>query len=104
MTATKGASASRKTAPRNLSALLRDTGGIGVLHSPYGADASRELWNMLREEYSAVIEPDTASEHYVRLRFEVDGVTVHATFFRKDVGVKTTATVDRYLIEGEVSA
>lgn len=93
-----------KAAPRNLARLLAGVGGNAAFYSPYDQEASRELWDMLREEYDCVIEPDAHSQHYVRLRFEVEGVPVSAIFCREDVGVLTTVSADRYVIEGEVSA
>lgn len=94
----------REPEPRNLVALLTATGGSVAFHAPYAVAEAKALWDALRAEYDTVIEPDQHSEHYVRLRFTVEGVPVAGIFYRKDVGVRTTVTAERYTIEGELTA
>jgi hypothetical protein len=101
MAATKGAQAPQKAAAPSLAKLLSEHGGNACFYSPFLVEDSRALWDMLREVYGAVIEPDRHSDSHVALAFDVEGVPVRAVFFRRDVGVKTTSTVERYVIEGE---
>lgn len=95
--------AANRPEPRKLATLLADYRGSASFYAPLTAEP-KAVWDQLRAEYDTVIKPDQHSEHYVRLQFEVEGVPVSVLFHRKDVGVLTTVTAERYTIEGELTA